>query len=54
MDIEYFKKFSDAEKAVEKMIWQFKYWGGGRVPVYTDESLWFKTKGYRSIKRVEY
>ena len=54
VEINYFQKFEDAEKEASRMIQQFKYWGGGCVPVVAIETIWTKSNGCRGIKRVEY
>ena len=54
VEISYFQKFEDAEKEASRMIQQFKYWGGGCVPVAAIETIWTKSNGCRDIKRVEY
>lgn len=53
-EIQYFENFKDAEKEAERMISQFKYWGGGSVPVLIEEATWAKTKGYMTGERTEY
>ena len=53
-EIRYFDTFEDAENAAKKMIDQFKYWGGGSVPVFIEEIVWTKSNGCQTLKRVEY
>lgn len=51
-EIRYFDTFEDAEKAAKKMIDQFKYWGGGSVPVFIEEEVWTKTTGCRTFSHL--
>ena len=51
VEMRHFKKFEDAEKEAGRMIKQFKYWGGGCVPVIAIETIWTKTNGCHDIKR---
>ncbi len=52
--IRYFDKFEDAENEAYKMIEQFKFWGGGSVPVAAVETIWKKSNGCKELSRAEY
>lgn len=53
-EIKYFEKFEDVEKEASRMIEQFKFWGGGTVPIVVIETIWSKSNGCRDTKRMEY
>ena len=47
-EIRYFNTTEEALEAAEQMLSQFKYWGGGSVPVTLETSKWTKSGKYHS------
>lgn len=47
-EIKHFNTIEEAQEAAANMIEQFKYWGGGSVPVTLDQTKWTKAGKYHS------